>query len=727
VAHHRRKAKIDRVSQSNRFQNSEHILDSKVFWLLCLLILWPRLGSGATPIWVDFSGYDPSCGIQATQEGPLLQILWPGERGQTLRVRFNLGDLNLLIRDISVSRSSTFVPILENVSPQYMSYTGKRRGGWDNFFDHPPGRRSEIATVDSLLKGNMCQVTSSHQRAQVTINGFEAGIFRGQLIYTFYKGGSLFQQEAAVRTEEPDVAYYYNAWLSHCSTRNIKSLAWLNTEGELVRHVLINGLDYLPQIRKVRRRAIVAEGPNGSLGLFPPPHQFFFARDETINFGHVWHRLYSILEQEDLFSFGIRQDPEGGPDDSAPLFNAPPGTEQRWKLFYYISAGGAEEALSGVSAFTHNDSFKILPGYETFSSHYHMRVAASALAHKQQPYVPEFKEVFKQMGVKMVHLMDYHGDGHPYTSTVKRLEELQAEYDECKRLSDSEFLLIPGEEGNMYLGGHWGLLFPRPVYWFWVREDGQPFQDRVPPYGDVYRLGSAADAYKLLVKENGLVWQTHPRVKGSLNYPDRLINQDYFKDPRWLGAAFKSMPNDLSSPRLGERALNVLDDMNNWGGRRFLIGELDVFQIDHTHELYGHMNVNYLRMGKVPSFSDWGTVLGALTRGDFFVSTGEVLIRDFLVGGKRSGESVVVSPGSAVDISADLEWTFPLNMVELVWGDGKEVHRTIVRAKETVPFEQKQFRFREDLTGAKWIRFAVWDEAANGAFTQPVYIETGKN
>ena len=709
--------KIDRVG----------VFKSKILWLLCLLILFPRLGSSATPIWVDFSGYDKSCGIQAMQDGPLLQVVWPGERGQTLRVRFNLGDLNLLIRDISVSRSSRFVPILENVSPQYMSYTGKRRGGWDNFFDTPPSHRGEIRTFDSSLKGNMCQVTSDHQRVQVAINGFEVGIFHGQLMFTFYKGSNLVQQEAVVRTEDPDVAYYYDAWLTHCSTKNIKRLAWLNTEGDLVREVLVSQLDYLLQIPKVRRRAIVAEGSSGSLGLFPPPHKFFFARDETVNFGHVWHRLYSITEQEELFSFGIRQDPEYGPDEPAPLYNAPPGTEQRWKLFYYISEGAAEEALRGISAFTHNDSFKAIPGYQAFTSHFHMRVAMTSLAYDRKPYVPEFKQVFKEMGVKMVHLAEFHGDGHPYATTVTRLEELQAQYDECKRLSDKEFVLIPGEEGMTYLGGHWSLIFPRPVYWFWNRQEGQPFQDRIAPYGDVYHLGSAADTYKLIVKENGLVWQTHPRVKSSVDYPDRLVKQDYYQDSRWVGAAFKDMPNDLSSPRLGERALKLLDDMSNWGGRKFLIGEIDVFKIDHTHELYGHMNINYLRMDKLPLFPEWGEVLKVLSRGDFFVSTGEVLIRDFLVGGKRSGESLVVTPGTAVDISADLEWTFPLKFVEVVWGDGKEVNRMIVPASNTPQFGQKQFRFSKDLAGVRWIRFAAWDEAANGAFTQPVYVETGKN
>ena len=44
------------------------------------------------------------------------------------------------------------------------------------------------------------------------------------------------------------------------------------------------------------------------------------------------------------------------------------------------------------------------------------------------------------------------------------------------------------------------------------------------------------------------------------------------------------MPADLSRPRLGERVLDLLDDMANWG-RKYVLGEVDVFKIDHTHEL----------------------------------------------------------------------------------------------------------------------------------------------
>ena len=74
--------------------------------------------------------------------------------------------------------------------------------------------------------------------------------------------------------------------------------------------------------------------------------------------------------------------------------------------------------------------------------------------------------------------------------------------------------------------------------------------------------------------------------------------------------------------------------------------------------------------------------------------------------------------------SADLEWTFPLDFVEVVWGDGKTTHRQIVSATEQPAFGRKRFEIAFDATGAKWVRLAAWDTAGNGAMIQPQRIAT---
>jgi hypothetical protein len=74
-------------------------------------------------------------------------------------------------------------------------------------------------------------------------------------------------------------------------------------------------------------------------------------------------------------------------------------------------------------------------------------------------------------------------------------------------------------------------------------------------------------------------------------------------------------------------------------------------------------------------------------------------------------------------IVADVDQAFPLEFVEVVWGDGKTVDRQIIRATDLAPMGSKQFSIPFDATGKKWVRFAVWDSAVNGAFVQPVWLQ----
>ena len=82
----------------------------------------------------------------------------------------------------------------------------------------------------------------------------------------------------------------------------------------------------------------------------------------------------------------------------------------------------------------------------------------------------------------------------------------------------------------------------------------------------------------------------------------------------------------------------------------------------------------------------------------------------------------VAGTGDQRTIEANVEWTFPLEFVEVVWGDGKKVDRKIVRATELLPNSSKRFSIPFDAAGKSWVRFAAWDSAGNGAFVQPVWL-----
>jgi hypothetical protein len=298
------------------------------------------------------------------------------------------------------------------------------------------------------------------------------------------------------------------------------------------------------------------------------------------------------------------------------------------------------------------------------------------------------------------------------------LDEQKVYFDGCERFSDRDFLLIPGEEPDANFGGHYLFAFPKPVFYTHGKPPAsgpKPFLETVPPYGEVYHTASSAQELDLLRKENGLVWQTHPRTKGSTGYPDAVRDKDFFQSDRYLGGSFQSLPVDLSESRLCEkRCFGLLDDMNNWTGPKYMLAEGDTYMKYPDDETYPQLMVNYVKLDRVPRFREsWGPVLNALRAGDYFVTSGEVLLRNAAVEGSGKSRAYV----------AEAEWTFPPDFAELVWSDGKTVDRQVIRLTEMPPFRTHKFRVPFDAAGKKWVRFAVWDSAGNGAFTQPVHLK----
>ena len=159
--------------------------------------------------------------------------------------------------------------------------------------------------------------------------------------------------------------------------------------------------------------------------------------------------------------------------------------------------------------------------------------------------------------------------------------------------------------------------------------------------------------------------------------------------------------------------MGLLDDMNNWTGSKYLLAEGDTYMKYPDDETYPQLVVNYVKLDRVPGFEDWTPIHRALRAGDFFVTTGEILIKRWSIEGDGAKRAVV----------ADIEWTFPLEFVEAVWGDGQKVGRELISATDQPPFGERRFRIPFDATGKKWVRFSVWDSAGNGAFTQPIHLQ----
>ena len=86
----------------------------------------------------------------------------------------------------------------------------------------------------------------------------------------------------------------------------------------------------------------------------------------------------------------------------------------------------------------------------------------------------------------------------------------------------------------------------------------------------------------------------------------------------------------------------------------------------------------------------------------------------------------VAGMGAQRTITADVDWTYPLAFVEVVWGDGTKIDRQIISATDLGPFGTKHFAIPFNATGKSWVRFAVWDSAGDGGFVQPVRLNAPK-
>src|SRR5262249_46125936 len=283
------------------------------------------------------------------------------------------------------------------------------------------------------------------------------------------------------------------------------------------------------KVVRAANRLAVAEGQGGSIAVFPPPHQFFFARELEVNLGYVWYRK----DPEDRFAVGVRHaNHEEGYNPAwingvFALYNAPAGTSQHMSLYYYLSPSDAHTCRESVMAYTHGDHYKPLEGYMTMATHFHVAFTKELMDSGSLDTEPPWIPLMKALGINIAHIFDFHGDGHPTDPGALRLSELQNYFAACRRHSTRDFLILPGEEANAYLGGHYNILFPKPVFWTHVRTNGQPLVEEDARVGKVYHTGSAADVFELMQREDALVWQTHPRTKGSTGYPDKIRDAAY--------------------------------------------------------------------------------------------------------------------------------------------------------------------------------------------------------
>jgi hypothetical protein len=402
------------------------------------------------------------------------------------------------------------------------------------------------------------------------------------------------------------------------------------------------------------------------------------------------------------------------------LHNAPPGTWQRMSVYYLMTPDNAETTRQAVMSYTHGDVFKPVPGYKTMVNHFHLRFTERLRASGSLDNTFEDLMVMRSTGINIVGLSDFHGDLRANDPGVGRYEDQRDYYVASQKASDKDFLVTNWEEPTAYFGGHYNTMFPKNVYWTKVRQPGQPFTETLPQFGKVYHTGSTTDVQAMLDAEGGYWFHSHPRTKGTTGYPDAILDKAWVKNDRYLGIAFKpAMGDDLSDVRMCQwRCFDAIDKMNNLYANtglkpKYLIADVDTYRKGPEDDIYPGHPINYVKLDRLPGpTDDWTPILRSIRNGDFWVSTGEILIKNYAVEGT----------GAKRTLTADLEWTYPLEFIEVVWGDGKKVDSQIIKATDTTAHGTRKLSIPLDATGKAWVRMSVWDSAGNGAFVQPVWL-----
>jgi hypothetical protein len=711
----------------------------------------------------DMTQYKASTGLTAAIDQDALVVTWAGQGGSEVRARYAIQNGQPTVRELAVHKQGgQWSTLGQNLVPEYHVVSGVRRmssdhvgafpaagipltpeiiakNRWFAFHDAPleiPGRSGnqqpplprkpeEVRRQDSSFQTTTCSVKTDGARVEVTFNGLSMGIFSGGLQFTSYRGTNLLRMDAIASTQEQFVAYKYDAGLKGFSTDTLPRVIWRDL-GDGSQQYQFGGPKNETMVPlKAKYRMLVAEGKAGSLATFPAPHKFFWAREIHRNLGYVWYRK----DSDKQFGMGVRhaeheESTKPGEIDDFALFNAPPGTMQHMGMYYYVSPDAGEPTRQSVLAFTHSDTYVPLAGYKTFTNHWHLRFTERVRETGSLDTPLPDVSAMKALGLNIVGLSDFHGDMHGNDPGALRFKDQKDYFEASRRASDKDFLVVPWEEPNVYFGGHYNLIFPKHVYYTRVRNQGQPFTENDPTYGKVYHLGSSEDLLQLMTLENGYWYTSHPRTKNSAGQPDVYWDKPFAKSDTFLGLDFtQAMGVDLSEKRMSEwRSFDSSDTMNNLNANsglkpKYLIPDIDTYVQGPEDNLYSGYQAAYLKLDRLPGpDEDWTPVLKAMRDGDFFVTTGEILIKKFAVEGT----------GDKRTISADVDWTFPLEFVEVVWGDGKKIDRQIISATDLPPMGSKHFAIPFDATGKAWVRFAVWDSAGNPGFVNAVWLNPAK-
>src|SRR5713226_366573 len=111
-----------------------------------LILVLPALAFAA-PMPLDLSGVRPGP-VTVAQVGDTAVVRWQDAESRSWEASFNLEPTRPLIAAIGVGGKT----VIQNAVPIYNAQTGKRRGGFDEFFDFPPSHPDGTRSYQGRLQ-----------------------------------------------------------------------------------------------------------------------------------------------------------------------------------------------------------------------------------------------------------------------------------------------------------------------------------------------------------------------------------------------------------------------------------------------------------------------------------------------------------------------------------------------------------------------------------------------
>src|SRR5262249_14995338 len=237
----------------------------------------------ADPLTCNLTGYKAQSGLMAAVADNTLTLTWEGEKSEEVRMRLTVESGTTAIRDIAVrAKGGEWTTLDSNVRPEYGVVSGLRRATdqqlkrlqdlkvpitpaildqirWEAFWDAPlnvpgdsvahggstppvdgianqpglPRKPEEVTRASAEYRVNSCEVKSNGARLEASFPGVKLGVFDGRLEYQVYKGSSLVRQAIVAKTEQPAVAYKYDAGLKGLTIQPKSQMVWRSNTSNL--------------------------------------------------------------------------------------------------------------------------------------------------------------------------------------------------------------------------------------------------------------------------------------------------------------------------------------------------------------------------------------------------------------------------------------------------------------------------------------------------------------